>query len=275
MATDLTGTPTSQGIGTYNTSADAPSGLGFNAAMAQIDALFAARTKALTATGDLLYASAANTPARLPVGSTGQVLTVAGGVPSWAAASGLSVATTVGGLPGSPAAGAQGLIRAGSTPFDFIGLVWDATYGHWVSPAFPVVSAQGSSLISNNTATVWFNLGLASQAGSSAVSISYGNMVTAGLSLQLRVTALLGHGAGTDSIGVILTPYALNGAAGTPNADAAIISSSGTLTMQDGGWLAAPTVTSNTFVTIVARGVGSVNNTFNFANLQVQGRWIA
>lgn len=43
MPTDLTGTPTSLGIGTYNVDADAPSGLGFNEAMAQIDALIAAR----------------------------------------------------------------------------------------------------------------------------------------------------------------------------------------------------------------------------------------
>ena len=37
-----------------------------------------------TTTGDVIYASAANTPARLGIGSTSQVLTVAGGVPSWA-----------------------------------------------------------------------------------------------------------------------------------------------------------------------------------------------
>lgn len=42
----------------------------------------------LTTTGDIYYASAANTPARLGIGSTGQVLTVSGGVPTWAAASG-------------------------------------------------------------------------------------------------------------------------------------------------------------------------------------------
>lgn len=42
----------------------------------------------LTTTGDTYYASAAATPARLGIGSTGQVLTVAGGVPSWATASG-------------------------------------------------------------------------------------------------------------------------------------------------------------------------------------------
>lgn len=39
----------------------------------------------LTTTGDTIYASAASTPARLAIGSTGNVLTVAGGVPTWAA----------------------------------------------------------------------------------------------------------------------------------------------------------------------------------------------
>ena len=38
-------------------------------------------------TGDMIYASAANTPARLGIGSSAQVLTVASGIPSWATAS--------------------------------------------------------------------------------------------------------------------------------------------------------------------------------------------
>jgi hypothetical protein len=50
------------------------------------------RLKALqpgTTTGDLAYSSAtANTNTRLGIGSTGQVLTVAGGVPTWAAPAG-------------------------------------------------------------------------------------------------------------------------------------------------------------------------------------------
>ena len=41
-----------------------------------------------TTTGDIIYASGANTPARLAVGSTDDVLTVAGGVPTWAAPAG-------------------------------------------------------------------------------------------------------------------------------------------------------------------------------------------
>ena len=39
-------------------------------------------------TGDMIYASAANTPARLGIGSSAQVLTVSGGIPSWATPAG-------------------------------------------------------------------------------------------------------------------------------------------------------------------------------------------
>ena len=42
----------------------------------------------LTTTGDTYYASAAGTPARLGIGSSAQVLTVASGVPSWATPAG-------------------------------------------------------------------------------------------------------------------------------------------------------------------------------------------
>jgi len=38
----------------------------------------------LTTTGDIIYASGANTPARRGIGSSGDVLTVSGGVPTWA-----------------------------------------------------------------------------------------------------------------------------------------------------------------------------------------------
>jgi hypothetical protein len=42
----------------------------------------------LTTTGDTIYASGANTPARLGIGSTDQVLTVSGGLPTWATPAG-------------------------------------------------------------------------------------------------------------------------------------------------------------------------------------------
>lgn len=51
-------------------------------------------TNPMTTTGDTIYSSSGSTPARLGIGSTGQVLTVASGLPSWA----------------TPAAGASGAL---------------------------------------------------------------------------------------------------------------------------------------------------------------------
>jgi hypothetical protein len=42
----------------------------------------------MTTTGDTIYSSSGSTPARLAIGATGNVLTVAGGVPTWAAPAG-------------------------------------------------------------------------------------------------------------------------------------------------------------------------------------------
>lgn len=41
-------------------------------------------TNPMTTTGDTIYSSSGSTPARLGIGSAGQVLTVASGIPSWA-----------------------------------------------------------------------------------------------------------------------------------------------------------------------------------------------
>jgi len=45
-------------------------------------------TNPMTTTGDMIYSSSGSTPARLGIGSTGQVVTVAGGIPSWATPAG-------------------------------------------------------------------------------------------------------------------------------------------------------------------------------------------
>jgi len=46
----------------------------------------------MTTTGDTIYSSSGSTPARLSIGSTGQVLTVAGGVPTWSSPASSSAA---------------------------------------------------------------------------------------------------------------------------------------------------------------------------------------
>jgi hypothetical protein len=53
-------------------------GTGANTATAAFNAL-----NPMTTTGDILYEASPTTAARLPIGSTGQVLTVSGGIPAW------------------------------------------------------------------------------------------------------------------------------------------------------------------------------------------------
>ena len=62
-----------------------------------IGAIYGGTAQTSYTTGDILYASATNTLSKLGIGSTGQVLTVASGVPTWAAASGGSSVPTGGG----------------------------------------------------------------------------------------------------------------------------------------------------------------------------------
>jgi hypothetical protein len=55
----------------------------------------AGMTNPLTTTGDTIYSSSGTTPARLGIGSTGQILTVASGIPSWATPSASSSGLTL------------------------------------------------------------------------------------------------------------------------------------------------------------------------------------
>jgi hypothetical protein len=77
----------------------------------------------LTTTGDIIYASAANTPARLGIGTTGQVLTVAGGVPTWAAPAASLSGITLSSTPFTTALGsnAGGALTANSVANTAIG----------------------------------------------------------------------------------------------------------------------------------------------------------
>ena len=68
----------------------------------------------LTTTGDSLYASGANTEARLAIGTTNQALTVVGGVPAWRA-SATSVLTTTADVLYASAANVLARLGIGST----------------------------------------------------------------------------------------------------------------------------------------------------------------
>jgi len=85
----------------------------------------------LTVTGDIIYASAAHTPARLAIGSTNQALGVTGGIPAWQA-SPTSVLTTTGDV--LYASGANTLARLGIGSSAQL-LTVSGGLPAWVSPA--------------------------------------------------------------------------------------------------------------------------------------------
>ena len=72
----LTGDVTGSGTGSFATT------------LATVPATKGGTGQTTITTGDVLYGSATNTISKLGIGSAGQVLTVAGGVPTWAAAGG-------------------------------------------------------------------------------------------------------------------------------------------------------------------------------------------
>ena len=79
----------------------------------------AGMTNPMTTTGDVIYSSSGSTPARLGIGSTDDVLTVAGGVPTWAAPAGAAAF-----------AGASVYNSADQTipPATYTAVVWNSEY---------------------------------------------------------------------------------------------------------------------------------------------------
>jgi hypothetical protein len=82
----------------------------------------------LTTTGDTIYAVGANTPARLGIGSTGQVLTVAGGVPTWASAGASATSFALLNTGGTALTGASTITVSGLSGYNkLMGLIITAS----------------------------------------------------------------------------------------------------------------------------------------------------
>jgi len=145
-------------------------------------------------TGDLLYASGSNTLAKLAVGTTGQVLKVAAGVPSWATESvGSGTVTSV-----AMSGGTTGLTTSGGP----------ITTSGTITLAGTLAPGNGGTGVSNNAASTL------TISGAYATTLT----VTAATGVTLPTTGTLATLAGTETLTnkTLTSPTLTTPALGTP-----------------------------------------------------------
>lgn len=105
----------------------------------------------LTTTGDMIYSSSGSTPARRGIGTTGQTLTVVGGVPAWANGA-LAVVTTAGDLVYGT--GANAIARLGiGTARQQLATNAGATAPEWVASLQSLMTGTGDLVVSSGANT--------------------------------------------------------------------------------------------------------------------------
>jgi hypothetical protein len=161
----------------------------------------------LTTTGDIIYASAANTPARLGIGTSGQVLTVSGGVPTWAAAPTPLSGCTLSATPfttalGSGAGATLTTNSVANTAVGYATLDAEASGDFNTALGHNALTAQNGT--SNNTA-LGANVGAALTTGGNNTLVGYNAgcaITTAACNVAVGVNALTAATAnGSTAVG--------------------------------------------------------------------------
>jgi hypothetical protein len=130
-------------------------------------------TNPMTTTGDMVYSSSGSTPARLGIGTTGQVLSVAGGIPSWAtASSGSMTSLATGSISGASVSITSISGSYKNLVLEIVGISF-VTAGELRFTFNNVTNTMGYTTISNGTAT-------GSGGGGSAYGSFGGNVQTYG-----------------------------------------------------------------------------------------------
>ncbi len=166
----------------------------------------------LTTTGDTYYASAAATPARLGIGSTGQVLTVAGGVPTWATPASGSITL----LSTTSLSGSSTIISSISQSYQNLYLVIKGLYFTSTSSIPEVAFGNGTTFGAFRTVCFDTSQTTPSITGNRRVSIDFWNNTTA--NNTSLITATCWYYADASSVKTIQTNSGFNNASGTDRA---------------------------------------------------------
>lgn len=171
--TSCTGLPLSTGV--TGTLPIANGGTGQTTALAAFDAL-----SPMTTLGDIIYEGAGASALRLPIGTSGQVLTVSGGIPSWQATTGGVTSFSAGSTGFTPSTATSGAVTlagtlatsnggTGLTSFTNGGAVYATSTSALTTGTLPV--ASGGSGATTLTGVLYGN-------GSSAFTAATGSQIT-------------------------------------------------------------------------------------------------
>lgn len=226
------------------------------------------RPTIVDAKGDLIVGTAADTAARKAVGANGTML-----VADSAQSDGLKWVETAGtALPSSPVNGQRHQLRVGSTPFDFIQLVYDGTYGRWVSSTFDTGSQNQASITEMATTYGALNATAMDYVHVFAYDATY----AAGLRLQGRLAGRLTNSAASQT-SARLAVYEWNEADASPTflEGVAVIAEqagAGTSEMRDSGWdfFVTDPAEAHARVTVETKVTGG---TGTYDDLAFQLRW--
>ena len=209
VLTNATGLPLTTGV--TGTLAIGNGGTGQTTASAAFNAL-----SPITTTGDLIYGSGANTSSRLAIGSTNQVLTVVGGVPTWSTPASGGVTTFSAGTTGlTPSTATSGAITLAGTLAIANGGTGITSFGTGVQTALGQnVTGSGGIALATSPSFTTPNLGTPSAA---TLTNATGLPVATGISgLGTGVATALAVAVG--SAGAFVTN---GGALGTPSSGVA------------------------------------------------------
>jgi len=182
------------------------------------------------------------------------------------------ISSTIGGLNtlfgGTPVDGSLGELILGSTPYDFIGLVYSATYAKWISDAVPLLTG----ISGNQNVTAYTTLG-------QPTTVLWDVFANAGLTPQFRIRGQVHVNSGTETttLAIGIAGIAVGASAVPPYAGTEFAAATGPGAVDgfvDSGW-ATPTLSAVVSALSVAIRVRSSGNTIAKTQnqIQVEQRW--
>jgi len=171
-------------------------------------------TNPMTTTGDVIYSSPGSTPVRLGVGSTGQVLTVAAGVPSWATPGGAASFTE---LAATATTSGSTVTVTGLSGYNTLWVSWEAvgtnstgeplitirfnsdTGSNYYLNGFTITNSSSTSFMSA-VASGTTNIQIASQGASAGNFIAGGLIIEGANTTGVKVGQLICGANGTSGI---------------------------------------------------------------------------